>query len=132
MKKVVICGSASLQNQINFYRNYFKENNYCVIDYPRPIKKRDFLKLYPNIHQDFFKNIISCDVLFIMNEDKNGVEGYIGYETFAELNFGMMLNLICHKDIKIYLLKKPSSSIGCYREICLWLELGWIELVIKK
>lgn len=132
MKKVVIAGSVSLQDKINYYRNYFKLNHYYVLDYPRPIKEQEFLKSYPDIHQDFFKNIMSCDILFIMNEDKNGVEGYLGYETFAELNFGVMLKLICHKDIKIYLLKMPSSSVGCYREICLWLELGWIKIFDKN
>ena len=53
MKKVVIAGSASLQGKSNYYRNYFKLNHYYVLDYPRPIKEQEFLKLYPDIHQDF-------------------------------------------------------------------------------
>ena len=38
-------------------------------------------------------------MLFIMNEDKNGIEGYIGYEAYAELLFGLSQNLIHQKNI---------------------------------
>ena len=63
-----------------------------------------------------------------MNEDKNGISGYIGYETFAELLFGLSQKLIYNKDIEFILLKMPSREVGSYDEIDLWLKLGWIKL----
>ncbi len=66
-------------------------------------------------------------MLFIMNEDKNGIVGYIGYETYAELLFGLSQKLIYNKNIELIVYKIP-SDIGCYEEINLWLELGWIKL----
>ena len=36
MKKVVIAGSVYLQENINYYWNYFELNHYYVLDYPRP------------------------------------------------------------------------------------------------
>lgn len=40
MGKVVIAGSVSLQEKINYYRNYFKLNHYYLLDYPRSIKEK--------------------------------------------------------------------------------------------
>lgn len=128
MKKVIISGSAKLQDKINYWINYFKNKNYEVVDYPKPIDKNDFINLYPNIHKNFFENITNTDILFIMNEDKNNIEGYIGAETFAELTFGLAQNLVYGKNIELVLLQMPCTEVQCYDEIKLWLELGWIKL----
>ena len=90
------------------------------------------MELYPNIHTEFLDNIIKTDMLFIMNEDKNGIVGYIGYEAYAELLFGLAQKLIYNKDIELIVLKMPNSDVGCYDEIKLWLELGWIKLYEEK
>lgn len=126
--KVVISGSAKLQKEINNWREIFANKNYQILDYPKPIEEEQFIKLYPNIHKDFLDHITQTDILFIMNEDKNGIVGYIGYETFAELLFGLSQKLIYNKDIEIIILKMPSPDVGCYKEIHLWLSLGWIKL----
>ena len=63
-----------------------------------------------------------------MNEDKNGKLGYIGYEAYAELLFGISQKLVYHKNIELVILKMPSEDIGCYEEISLWLKLGWIKV----
>ncbi len=89
MQKVVIVGSVELQNNINYWKQKFSNNNYEVLDYPKKIKKEKFMELYPNIINSFFENITQADILFIMNEDKNGKIGYIGAESFAELAFGL-------------------------------------------
>ena len=39
MKKVVITGSVKLQAEINNWTNFFKNNNYEVLDYPREIEE---------------------------------------------------------------------------------------------
>ncbi|MBQ9834592.1 MAG: hypothetical protein IJO33_05340 [Bacilli bacterium] len=128
MKKIVIAGSAKLQKQINDWIVRFKNNNYEVLDYPKPINKNDFMQLYPKIHKSFFENIINTDILFIMNEDKNNIYGYIGSETFAELAFGLAQKLVYNKKIELVLLKMPSKNVKCYDEIKLWINLGWINL----
>lgn len=128
MKKVVIAGSAGLQNEVQKWLKHFESLNYEILDYPRAIDKERFMKLYPKIHVDFLENIIKTDVLFVMNEDKNGVSGYIGYEAYAELLFGLSQKLVYKKEIELVLLKMPSTEVGCYEEIDLWLRLGWIRL----
>lgn len=128
MKKVVIAGSAKLQDEINSWKLFFQNNNYEILDYPKPIVEEKFLELYPNIHKRFFENIIETDILFIMNVDKNGIEGYIGAESYDELTFGLAQNLVYNKNINLIILKMPSVKVQCYDEIKLWLDLGWIKL----
>lgn len=128
MKKIVISGSAKLQDSINLWLKYFKDNNYEILDYPKPIDKDKFIDLYPEVFQNFYQNIIKGDVLFIMNEDKNDIVGYIGSAAFSELTFGLIQKLIYKKNIEIFLLKMPSREVSCYEEINLWLNFGWITL----
>lgn len=128
MKKITISGSAKLQDKINNWRDYFKKLEYEILDYPKPIDSKYFMELYPEIHRKYFENISNSDILFIMNEDKNGIEGYIGAETYAELAYAVIQNLNYGKNIDVVLLKMPSNKIQCYDEIKLWLELGWIKL----
>lgn len=128
MKKIVIAGSAKLQNEIDNWVKVFKNKNYEILDYPRKIEEERFMELYPNIHIDFLNNITKTDILFVMNEDKNNVSGYIGYEVYAELLFGLSQKLVYNKNIEIFILKMPSTDVGCYEEIDLWLKLGWIKI----
>ena len=128
MKKVVISGSAKLQKEVNKWLQVFESNNYEILDYPRAIDESKFMKLYPNVHIEFLKNIAKTDMLFLMNEDKNGIVGYIGYEAYAELLVGLEQKLIYNKDIELIIFKIPSQDVGCYEEIILWLKLGWIKL----
>ena len=129
MKRVVISGSAKLQDSINFWIKYFENKSFNILDYPRPIEKEKFMELYPKIHKDFFENITETDILFVMNETKDEIEGYIGAETFAELTFALMQNLVYNKNIQIVILRMPSINVQSYEEINLWLKLGWIKLL---
>ena len=128
MKKVVVSGSAKLQNDINYWKQKFSDNNYEILDYPKAIEKGKFMELYSSVHKEFFENITKTDILFIMNEDKNGKIGYVGAESFAELTFGLAQKLVYGKNIELVILKMPSKEIQCYEEIDLWLKLGWIRL----
>ena len=131
--KVVIAGSASLQDKITEWKNFWNNKNDCVvIDFPLAIKKGNFIKIYPEVHKKFFRNILKADILFIANEDKNGVKGYIGAEVFAELVYGLMQNLISNQKIKIVLAKTPSQKVQSFEEIKLWLKLGWIQILKNK
>ena len=132
MKKIVIAGSAKLQKEVNKQLDFFAILDFEILDYPKPIDESKFIKLYPNIHTEFLENITKTDMLFLMNEDKNGKLGYIGYESYAELLFGLSQKLTYKKDIELVILKKPSKDVGCYEEIDLWLKLGWIKLFEKE
>ncbi|MCI8309046.1 MAG: hypothetical protein HFJ45_02305 [Clostridia bacterium] len=54
MKRIVIAGSAKLKDKINYWKNYFKEKNYEILDYPKSIDESRFMELYPNVHKEFF------------------------------------------------------------------------------
>ena len=131
MKKVVIAGSAKLQQEIQNWRKFFINKGYEVLDYPKKIDETKFMEVYPNVHKEFFENITKTDMLFIMNEDKNGKSGYIGAESFAELTFGLAQKLVYNKNIELVVLKMPSKDVQCYEAIDLWLKLGWISLYEK-
>ena len=127
-KKIVIAGSASLQKKVLFWKEYWESRNNVVVNYPAPIPKETFLEEYPQVHKDFFKNIVESDILFVMNEDKNNIKGYLGAESFAEMCFGVTQNLIHNKNIEVILFQMPEESVQSYDEISLWLKLGWIKL----
>ena len=127
MKRIVISGSAKLQNKIQNFRNAIIDT-YEILDYPKFIQNDKFIDLYPQIHRDFYENIASTDVFLLFNYDKNGVEGYIGSAGFAELCFAVAQNQVYNKNIEIYIYKLPDVKVHCYDEIKLYLQFGWIKL----
>ncbi len=128
MKKVILSGSTKLQEKINDWVYYFKNKGYEIIDYPKLINQKNYMDELPVVYKDFYKNIEACDIFFLMNEDKNGIVGYIGSAGFSELVYAIMQNILHNKNIEIYILKEPAKSLNCYDEINLWLKLGWIKL----
>ncbi len=132
MKKVVIAGSVLLQEKIQYWKKFWEGKGYLVMNHPVQIPEEAFLEKYPKVHMDFFKNITETDILFVMNEDKNGVVGYLGAESFAEMCFGVTQNLIHNKNIKVILLQMPEKRVQSYDEINLWLKLNWIKLFKKQ
>jgi hypothetical protein len=126
--KVVIAGSAKLEGEIKKWIEYWNtKEGFSVSNYPKAILENDFERTYPHIHTNFFKDIEEAAVLFIANGNKNGVEGYIGAETFAELSFGLAQNLVHGRNIKLILANRPAKEVVCYDEVVLWKKLGWIE-----
>ncbi len=132
MKKIVIAGSAKLHEKVSEWVKFFEIRNYEILDYPKIIEKERFMELYPMVHKSFFESVTKADVLFIMNEDKNGISGYIGAEAFAELTFGLAQKLVYNKEIELVILKMPGEGVQCYDEINLWLKLGWVRLYSNK
>lgn len=128
--KVVITGSASLQNEIQKWVQYWNNQKDClVLNYPKVIPSDEMDSLYPEIYKNFFKDISEADILFIANEEKNSVKGYIGAGAFAELNFGLAKKLVEGKNIKLILAHLPSEEVICYKEIMLWYKLSWINIL---
>lgn len=128
MKKIIIAGTVKLQEQVFGWVNYWQAKDFEVIDYPKKIDPAKFDKEYPGIYKFYFKRLLLADILFVMNEDRNGVKGYIGAETFAEMGFAVANNQLGKTKIEIVLLKKPSNKCIGYDEVNLWLKLDWIKI----
>ncbi len=128
MKKIVISGSSKLQDKVEYWIHYFQNHGYEILDYPKYVELDNYQVELPNIYHDFYTNIENTDVYFLMNETKNGIDGYIGASAFAELTYAVIENLIHHKQIEIYILNMPSEEVSSYDEVKFWLDMGWIHL----
>ena len=128
MKKIVISGSSKLQDKVNYWLDYFKNKNYEIIDYPKFIEHDNYEKELPKVYKDFYTALENTNVFFLMNEEKNGIKGYIGASAIAELTYVVILNLIHNKSIDIYILNMPSQEVSSYDEVKFWLDMGWIKL----
>lgn len=128
MKKVVISCSSKLHDKVGKWIEHFSNLGYEVLDYPKLIKEGNYVKELPKIYEDFYKALENTDMYFLMNEEKNGISGYIGAGAIAELTYVVILNLIHDKNIDIYILNMPSKEVNSYDEVKFWLDMGWIKL----
>ena len=127
MRKIIIAGSATFYKEALEIKNELENKGYYVIDYPKKIN--DDIELeYKEAYETFYDNLSKTDDLLLLNLDKKGIEGYIGYESFAELSNLVVKKIQINNDHKIYIYKMPSKEVGCYDEIMHFLELGYIEL----
>jgi len=129
MKKLVISGSAKLQPEVIKWKKYWEKRGYQILDYPQALNPDNYVQEYAHVHPFFHQQLELSDIQFIMNEDKNGITGYIGYASFAEMNYGIIRKINHHQPLEIILLKLPDPSLNCFEEIQLWLELGWIKIL---
>ena len=127
MRKIIIAGSATFYKEVLSLKEELETKNYIVIDYPKKIN--DDIELeYKEAYETFYNNLSKTNDLLLLNLDKKGLEGYIGYESFAELSNLVVKKIQINNDHKIYIYKMPSKEVGCYDEIKHFLELGYIEL----
>ena len=127
MRKIIIAGSATFYKESLELKQELENKNYYVIDYPKKIND-DIEFEYKEAYETFYDNLSKTDDLLLLNLDKKGIEGYIGYESFAELSNLVVKKIQINNDHKIYIYKMPSKEVGCYDEIKHFLELGYIEL----
>ena len=132
MKKVVISGSSKLEDKVKYWLNYFENNGYQVLNYPKLIEKENYESDLAEHYESFYRSIETTQIFFLMNEDKNGIKGYVGASAIAELTYAVILNLIHDKSIKIYILQEPDESLSCYDEIKFWLNMNWISVFNKE
>jgi len=152
MKKLVISGSSKLHERALYWRGYFEGRGYDVIDWPAPVSLEeetldepqtapglslgrwlkpgdsDYAERLTNLYKRFYKNLDQADTFFLMNEDKDGIEGYIGASAIAELTYVVIGNLNRGKKTEIYILKLPSKSQNCYDEVKFWLDQDWLKI----
>ena len=127
MRKIIIAGSATFYKESLKLKQELENKNYYVIDYPKKIN--DDIELeYKEAYETFYDNLSKTDDLLLINLDKKGIEGYIGYESFAELSNLVVKKIQINNEHKIYIYKMPSKEVGCYDEIMHFIELGYIEL----
>lgn len=127
MRKIIIAGSATFYKEALKLKQELENKNYYVIDYPKKIN--DDIELeYKEAYETFYDNLSKTDDLLLINLDKKGIEGYIGYESFAELSNLVVKKIQINNEHKIYIYKMPSKEVGCYDEIMHFIELGYIEL----
>ena len=127
MRKIIIAGSATFYKEALELKQELENKNYYVIDYPKKIN--DDIELeYKEAYETFYDNLSKTDDLLLLNLDKKGIEGYIGYESFAELSNLVVKKIQINNDHKIYIYKMPSKEVGCYDEIRHFLESGYVEL----
>ena len=127
MRKIIIAGSATFYKEALEIKNELENKDYYVVDYPKKIN--DDIELeYKEAYENFYDNLSKTDDLLLLNLDKKGIEGYIGYESFAELSNLVVKKIRINNDHKIYIYKMPSKEVGCYDEIKHFVELGYIEL----
>ncbi len=131
-KKIVISGSSSLEDKVKFWTNYFTKKGYEILDFPKLINQEEYMTKLPKVYYNFYNSLENTDIFFLMNEEKNGIKGYIGASAIAELTYVVMQNLIHNKGIEIYILNIPDESLYCYDEVKFWLDIGWIKLYYKE
>lgn len=86
MKKLVISGSAKFEKEIKKWVEYFKEHNYDVIQYSKKIDQSNEL-IYKDVYINFYNALEEADCLFVLNEEKNGIKGYVGPQVYAEMSY---------------------------------------------
>ena len=124
-----ICNLAMV-HRTTFYSHF--ADKYELLDYAiKDIENdliSDFSKNKFDTAKDFYTALENTNVYFLMNEEKNGIKGYIGSSSIAELTYAVILNLIHNKNIEIYILNMPSEEVSSYDEVKFWLNMGWIKI----
>ena len=125
-KKVVICASISFWNEIVSWKEKLEKKGYEVIKYPDKISG-DFLSSYKKEFSEHYEKITETDILFVLNIDKNNINGYIGPSVFAEIAFAIGLNVSLKKNIEVFCLNSVPKNLPHSTELDLWEKLGWIK-----
>ncbi|MEI7749972.1 MAG: hypothetical protein WCJ25_03130 [Candidatus Moraniibacteriota bacterium] len=131
-KNIVISGSASLQKEMLNWVKFWEEKDAEVLAWPVKIEEVDFDVEWPKVHDIFYKAIDKTDFLFVANAGKNGIEGYVGPNTFAEISFAVGLNFIRKRKIRVILQNMPMDESSYGEVLRLWIKNGWMEIFDEK
>lgn len=101
--KIIICGSISKAKEILKARDELAHMGH-VVEIPEGVKRPEIrskidaaqeekanIKIEHDLIKGYFKKIQKSDVVLVINPEKNGVEGYIGGNTFLEMAFAHVL-----------------------------------------
>lgn len=116
MNRIVLCGSMKLKEKIFEVEHFLKNKGYEVIT-PKEFKVETTKGEATKLHFDEITNQ-KTDIVLAINVTKNGIENYIGPNTFAEIAMAFYFNK------NIYLLNDIYEP---YRD-----ELeGWNAIALK-
>ena len=116
MKRIVLCGSMKLKEKIFEIEEYLKNKGYEVVS-PKEFRVEMTRIDLSKMHFDEIANE-NTDIVLAVNVTKNGIENYIGPNTFAEIAMAFYFNK------KIYVLNDIYEP---YRD-----ELeGWNVVALK-
>jgi nucleoside 2-deoxyribosyltransferase len=121
--KIIICASIQFTNEINEISRKLELNGH-VVEIPLTSQKilngeitlEEFnkenlsgeganRKIQDDVIKKYYNKIKDCDCILVLNYSKNGIENYIGGNTFLEMGFAHVL------DKKIFLLNEiPNIS----------------------
>ena len=123
-RKIVIAGSADFWEEAAVWKARLELAGYEVVAW---IVREEGVANWRELYEDFYAKMDEADDIFVLNMDKKGVAGYIGYETFAELS-KMVLRRQAGRDARVYLYQWPGEECGCYQEIMEMKEAGWVKV----
>ncbi|MBT5808156.1 hypothetical protein HOI18_02665 [Candidatus Uhrbacteria bacterium] len=126
-KKLTICASMAFSKEIGIWRTKLAEGGYEVIQYPKEFEG-EFLPNYKIEFSEHYQKMTDSDVVFILNLQKKGIDGYIGAAVFAEIAFAIGLNRTSRQDnpIKVCHLNPFPDELPYREELQHWQDLGWL------
>lgn len=125
-RKAAISGSAAFADKFAEFEQKLTEQGIEVVACPRSIDAGSDEQFY-QAYSHFHAVLNQANELYLMNYDKKGIRGYIGYAGFAEL-VRMLARKMAGESVNIYLYQIPDETCGCYDEIKRFLDLNLIEL----
>ena len=90
MKNVVLCGSMKIKDEIFKVEEQLKELGYNVL-LPEECIRGEAKVIASRAHFDRITNPAN-EYILIVNATKNGIENYVGPNSFAEIAFGFYHN----------------------------------------
>ena len=120
--KIVICGSMKLAKEMISVKNELEKKGYDVDvplfteEYARMVSLNDVHKesaknkIDHDLIRDYYQKIKASDGVLILNHPLNGIENYIGGNSFLEIAFAHVLNK------KIFLMN-PIPQMGYTDEL---------------
>ena len=90
MNRIVLCGSMKLKEKIFEVEHFLKNKGYEVIT-PKEFKVETTKGEATKLHFDEITNQ-KTDIVLAINVTKNGIENYIGPNTFAEIAMAFYFN----------------------------------------
>lgn len=136
--KIVICGSMSSSEKMVWAKDELEKAGHAVLlpkhadkyasgeKAPESSQESAKNKIEGDLIRDYYQKIKNSDAVLVANENKNGIESYIGGNTFLEMGFAHVLNK------KIYLLNdipqvSYTAEIVAMSPVCLEGELERIK-----
>jgi len=114
--RIILCGSLSFAKEMKKMKDILNKIGHETL-IPSSIEKfgveeiekiksdkRKYLQVAPTYMKEDFDKIKNSDAILVVNLDKNGIENYIGGNTFAEIMFAFYNNK------KVFLLNPISKS----------------------